>query len=181
MMGNRVPPFRWWHRAAALVRRMAVFALLWWALTEGDMTTWAYGVVVVPVAVATSLALAPYRGPRPGAGRLRRTWALVRLSGWFLRRSLQGGLDVARRALTLRPDLNPGYVRCSMRLPPGAGRVVVANLTNLMPGSLSVHLGTEELVVHVLDVDLPVPATVADLEERIALVAALPLAPPDRR
>ncbi|MGC0272407.1 Na+/H+ antiporter subunit E [Pseudactinotalea sp. Z1739] len=181
MMGNRVPPFRWWHRAASLVRRMAVFALLWWALTEGDMTTWAYGAVVVPIAVATSLALAPYRGPRPGAGRLRRTWALVRLTGWFLRRSLHGGLDVARRSLTPRPDLDPGYVRYPMRLPPGAGRVAVANLMNLMPGSLSVHLGSEELVVHVLDVDLPVPATVADLEERIALVAALPLAPPDRR
>lgn len=168
------------RRLISVLSRLVLFALLWWAITEGDMSTWSYAVVVVPAALATSYALLPYRYRPPGAGWARRTWALIRLCGWFLRRSLSGGVDVARRALAPRVDLAPGFVRCLMRLPPGGGRVAVADLMNLMPGSLSVQLdqdshGADALVLHVLDLELPIPATVAQLEEQIAVVAALPL------
>lgn len=179
---NRARGARMARRLVSVLSRLVLFALLWWAMTEGDPTTWAYAVVVVPAAVATSYALMPHRLRSAGAGRLRRAWAFVRLCGWFLRRSLSGGLDVARRALSRRVDLDPGYVRCPMRLPPGAGQVVVADLMNLMPGSLSVALDqdaqdVDALVLHVLDVSLPIPATVAELEEQVAVVAALPLRP----
>lgn len=162
---------------ASAVRRLVVFALLWWAVTEGDLTTWSYAVVVVPAAVATSMALVPSRGRPPagasrggarGPGWFARTWALVRLAGWFLRRSVAGGVDVARRALRVKVDLAPGYVHVPLRLPPGPGRIAVADLMNLMPGSLSVILTDDGLTLHVLDTSLPIPATVADLEERIA-------------
>ena len=167
---------RWWHLLASAARRLVVFFLLWWAISEGDLTMLAYAVVVVPVAVATSMVLVPRpTGHGAAPGWLRRGWALVLLTGWFLRRSVAGGVDVARRALGVRVDLDPGYVHCPMRLPPGAGRIAVADLMNLMPGSLSVILTDEGLTLHVLDTSLPIPATVADLEERVAQVGGLPL------
>ena len=158
-----------WAWPAAL-RRLAVFALLWWAITEGDPSTWLYAVLIVPVATATSMLLVPYRPAASGPGWGRRTWALVRLAAWFLRRSMAGGIDVSRRALRRHVDLTPGFVHCPLRLPFGAGRIAVADLMNLMPGSLSVILTEDGLTLHVLDTQMPIPQTVADLEERIARV-----------
>src|SRR5690625_103733 len=167
---------RWPGLLASVGLRLAVFALLWWAVTEGDASTWVYAVVVVPVVVAVSLVLLPRRSRAPRWWRSG--WALLRLAGWFLYRSVAGGVDVARRALTRRPDLDPGFVHCPMRLPQGAMRIAVADLMNLMPGSLSVVLDDKGLSLHVLDVSLPIPQVVADLEERIAAVAGARL--PDR-
>jgi multicomponent Na+:H+ antiporter subunit E len=150
------------------LERVLLMVVLWWVLTEGDPTTWTYAVALVPLATGTSLWLLP---PRPRLGPPhRRAWALAQLVAWFLGRSVAGGVDVARRALSRPVDLAPGLVEHRLSLPAGLPRVAVADLTSLMPGTLSVALEGDVLTVHVLDTDLPVTAQLEELEVRVARV-----------
>jgi len=71
--------------------RIALFSLLWWILTEGTINSWLVGAPMVVFAVLASEALLPAV-----------SWSvsgIVRFVPFFLWRSLNGGVDVARRAL----------------------------------------------------------------------------------
>lgn len=158
--------------AVALGGRLVSFAALWWAMVEGDASQLGYGVLAVPLASAASLWLVPPQS-RPGSPR-ERAAALASLFAWFVAQSLRGGVDVARRAVSRPLDLDSGYVEHRLRLPTGLARVAVADLMNLMPGSLCVAIDDDVLRLHVLDVSMPVLAQVAELERRIASVAGHP-------
>jgi multicomponent Na+:H+ antiporter subunit E len=155
-------------RLRALLPRSVAGVVLWWALTEGDRSTWSYAAVLVPLAVAVSLWLAPPAAPSPGLPR--RVVAALVLGVWFVGRSVAGGVDVARRVLRRRVDVDPGLVQHRLGLPPGWGRVVVADLTSLMPGTLSIRLEDDLLTVHVLDTGMPVAAQLRELERRVGAV-----------
>lgn len=161
----------------ALVRsallRLVVLGAVWWALVEGKTSTWVYAVVLVPVAVAVSLALSP---PRPARGRvLRRTWWAVTLLGWFLWRSLLGGLDVARRALRPRVDVDPGLVEVEWHEDDAVVHVLVAAASSLTPGTLSVEVDGPVLRLHVLDLAQDPRPDVLELERRISAVRGVEL------
>lgn len=168
---------RWVQTARALPGRLLAGAVLWWALSEGDGATAPYGLVAVPLAVAVSVALLPPR--RPAVPLHRRLPAVAGLAGWFLVRSVLGGVDVARRAVSRPVDLEPGLVEHRLSLPAGLARVLVADLTSLLPGTLSVELEGDLLVVHVLDEQQPVARQLVELERRVA--AAVVGTAPDLR
>lgn len=152
---------------AALVRA-ALLAVGWWALSEGDPSAAGYGAAVVPLVTAASFALAP--APRRPLRMLRRTPPALRLAVWFLRRAVHGGVDVALRALRTPVATDPVVLEHRLTLPPGAPRVLCANLSTLMPGALSVDLRGDVLVLHVLDRRMPARAQVDELQRRIAAV-----------
>lgn len=154
--------------AVAALARAALLAVGWWALAEGDAATAGYGAVVVPLVTAASFALVPASG-RP-LRPLRRTPPALRLAGWFLWRAVLGGVDVALRALRTPVDTDPVVLEHRLTLPPGAPRVLCANLCTLMPGALSVDLRGDVLVLHVLDRRMPARAQVDELQRRIAAV-----------
>jgi multicomponent Na+:H+ antiporter subunit E len=79
-----------------------------------------------------------------------------------------GASDVARRALSLRMRLAPGFHRYAMRLPQGAPRVFFANAVSLLPGTLSAEIEGADVVVHSLDLSLDTNAELAVLELRVA-------------
>jgi multicomponent Na+:H+ antiporter subunit E len=81
--------------------RTVVFALLWWILAAGAMSSWLIGAPVVLCAVLASGALLP--------GVSWSLSGLVRFVPFFLWRSLYGGVDVARRALHPRLPISPGF------------------------------------------------------------------------
>ena len=73
-----------------------------------------------------------------------------------------GGVDVARRALSVRLPLRPGFVVYPVRLPPGPARNVFGALTSALPGTLP--SGSDDrgaLIYHCLDVGQPVAAQLA--------------------
>ena len=158
--------------ALHLLLRGVLLAVGWWVLADGSLYQWPMGLVVVVLAVLTTWWLSPPTG-RPRVS-LRRVWAGVALTGWFLWRSVIGGVDVARRAVTREPDTDPEYVTYRFRLPPGYARVAVAYLNNLMPGSLSVHID-DSLQIHSIARELPTLEQVAALEKRVAAVAGIKL------
>jgi multicomponent Na+:H+ antiporter subunit E len=153
----------------ALVQRIAVFAALWWALAEGRAEAWLFGAPVIAAAAAASLVLqggAPWR-MRPLAG--------LRALGWFLRRSLAAGFDVALRAVRPRPGLAPGFVTVRPRLADPAARVLLADALSLVPGTLSVELREDGLELHVLDRAAPTERELRELEAHIAAALGLRL------
>ncbi len=148
--------------------RTVLFALLWWILTEGAMTSWLIGVPVVVFAVLASGVLLPGT-----------SWSLpgiLRFVPFFLWHSLRGGVDVAGRALHPRLPISPGLLKHRWRLPTGLPRVFMANTVSLLPGTLSAELSEEFLHVHVLDQSGAFESELTLIETRVARMFGLKLA-----
>jgi multicomponent Na+:H+ antiporter subunit E len=152
-----------------LTLRVAVFALLWWALTGGARDSWGIGLPLVLIAVAVSLGLSPARG-----GPLSVTGTL-RFLPFFLWHSLRGGVDVARRAFHPSLPIRPVLVEYRLRVPPGPGPVFMANVVSLLPGSLAAGLDGDRLLVHVLDRNGDFRRELSALERRVADLFGEPL------
>lgn len=153
----------------AVLWRGALFALLWWALTDGRPGSWGVGGVGVALATAASLTLLP-----PVETYVSRI-GLLRFLVFFAIQSLRGGAQVAWFALRPRLALKPGFHEVTLRLPEGIGRVLLANTLSLLPGSLSVELDGDRLCLHVLDETSPTDAEVRVAETRLAEMLGLKL------
>lgn len=150
---------------AALPSRLVVFGATWWILTDGatGWDAWVIGVPAIVTAAVMSAKLLPPTGW---------SWTgALRFAGFFLAESLRGGLDVARRALDPRLPIAPDIVRHELGLEPEFSRVAVANISSLLPGSLSIDVDEHELEIHALDTLHPSAARSAERTE--AMVAAL--------
>ena len=147
-----------------LARRFLPLALLWWAISGGG-SAWAWG---VPAILIAALAM-----PQSGASRLRplALLAFLPLALWL---ALRGGLQVA--ALACRPRLrlesrvidHPWHC-----LPEGPGRLLMASLVNLIPGTLTLRLTPAGLQVHVLQMRADTRLGLARLETRVAHLYAV--------
>lgn len=147
----------------AIAKRTALFAAIWVALTGAALDALAFGLPTVAAAVWLSLRLLP------PVGTLRLLAAFAMVPG-FLFGSLAGGLDVARRAFSLRPALQPGWVLHPTRLGSG-GRVALGGELSLMPGTLSAGCADGCLLVHVLDRGAGFEKGIAREEGRIRAIA----------
>jgi multicomponent Na+:H+ antiporter subunit E len=149
----------------AALTRATLFALLWWLLSEGRIDSWMIGVPAILLALIASLALLP-----PTVRRLS-IRGLFGFAGFFMYQSIRAGTQVATLALRPRLDLLPGQVRVPVRLPPGPARILLVDVLNLLPGTVTVALAEgaeDELLLHVLDTRQPVVAAVQATEARIA-------------
>jgi len=141
----------------------AVLCLLWFTLAgHEDLSSWIVGVPTVIAATWVHTRLSPRDGVR---------LSLIggtRLIPFFLRESLMGGIDVARRVVGPRLNVAPGFLDYRLGLTQPSARVFFIDLVSLLPGTLSADVRGETLRIHALDhgVD-PVPDLVR-LEERVA-------------
>lgn len=153
----------------AYIWRAGLLAALWWVLAEGRIESWGIGLFSIMLALAASVILLP-----PG----RIPLSLKGLAGFwvfFVRQSLQGGVQVAVMAMRPRLDLQPCMLELTLRLPVGIGRVFLVGTLNLLPGTLSVGLTSDCLRLHVLDERRSAEAGVRDLELKIARMLGLKL------
>ena len=156
----------------AILWRSALFALLWWALTDGRADSWGVGAVSILAAVILSLRLLP---PVPTyVSRI----GLLRFVIFFVDQSLRGGIQVAWFALRPRLALRPGIHEILLRMPEGMGRVLLTNTLSLLPGTLSVGLEGNRLCLHVLDEQAQAEAEVRRAEIRVAHMLGLQLEQP---
>jgi len=156
---------------ASLPARAAIPALFWWALTGGEPASWWIGLPAVLLAASVSAALAT---PLPSLPFL---CGIFRFLPCFLLLSLRGGIDVSRRALSPALPLAPSCVAYPLRLPGDAAAVFFADCISLLPGTLSVELAPDRLLVHILDHRKPVLRDLAELEKRVARLFGLALTP----
>ncbi|WP_261623381.1 Na+/H+ antiporter subunit E [Nesterenkonia marinintestina] len=120
----------------SLILRLVIFGALWVLLSGADAYYLGYGAVSVAAAAGLSLALTPPRyAARPRTWG-RRSAAGIRLAGWFLIKSVHGGVDVAVRAVRPRLDVAPEVVTAPLELPRGGGRQLALLMMNLMPGTM---------------------------------------------
>lgn len=147
-------------RGPGLLVRGALYALLWWVLTDGAAASWWIGAPAVVLALLASLFLLP---PVSFAG-----YQALRFVPFFLVRSLLGGVDVARRAFQPRTAIAPDLVAYPLGLPAGFPRVFFLNMVSLLPGTLGAELEDDVLHVHVLDRRSAFEAELAALENRVA-------------
>jgi multicomponent Na+:H+ antiporter subunit E len=148
-------------RTAAL-RASGFFALWLVLMPSAKPADLVVGLVATAAATWASLALLP-----AAAGQLR-PGALLLYLPRFLWQSVRAGFDIARRALDPRLPLNPGFVTCPTRLPPGRARNEFASITSLMPGSVPADDGPGMIVYHCLDIAQPVASQMASEERALA-------------
>lgn len=127
----------------AFIHRLLFMSAVWVVLSGGDAKGLGVGAFAVPAATWLSLRLLPRR-------QHLILWRVARHFPAFVSGSLLGGLDVARRALSPRMSLSPGWVEVPVRLHDG-GRVAMGAELSLMPGTLAAGVRGERLLVHLLD------------------------------
>tara|TARA_R110001592_G_scaffold116143_1_gene317205 strand:- start:9898 stop:10452 length:555 start_codon:yes stop_codon:yes gene_type:complete len=147
--------------------RAVVFALLWWILTQGNMESWLVGTPVVMLATLVSMALLP-----PFCWSLS---GIVRFLPFFLWHSLRGGVDVGWRAFHPNVPINPALIDYPLCLPPGIVRVFMANIVNLLPGTLCAELNGNCLKVHALDTSKDVLLELMAVEQVVARIFSISL------
>ncbi len=140
--------------------RAMLFSLIWLILVDANWDSWLFAVPVVLISTYVSILLLPSFSIS--------IIGLIRFIPYFLWHSLRGGLDVAIRVFQIKLQISPAIVSYQWRLPPGISRVFMANVTSLLPGTLSVELEDELLYVHVLDESIDYFTDMQELEERIA-------------
>jgi multicomponent Na+:H+ antiporter subunit E len=147
----------------AIAWRSAAFLGLWLVLAGADPAGLLFGLPAAALATQASLRLLP------PSGRTIRPWPALRLGFGVLRASGAAGLDIALRALHPRLPLSPGMVAVPLGLPPGPARDGFRLIASLQPGALPAGLdGKGRLVVHTLDIGLPVLRETRDAEALFA-------------
>jgi multicomponent Na+:H+ antiporter subunit E len=160
-----------WRRRTAVVRRVPVFAFLWWILAGGSPASWLLGLPVVLAAAILSVAVSPASSWRISVR------GLALFLPYFVWRSMVGSVDVAWRALHPGLPISPALARFPLRLDAHSpARVFFADVVSLLPGTLSADLQGGTLLVHVLSATVPEAIEeLRRLEARAAAVFGLTL------
>lgn len=146
---------------------IAVRALLYFALwlvidQSAKPANLVFGLLATAAATWASLKLLP-----PEQGRVRLGRLLQRLPR-FLWQSLLAGVDVARRAFSPGPRLQPGFVDYPVGLPRGLARNTFGAISSLLPGSVPTAESTTHIEYHALDTAQPVVEQLAAEEQAYA-------------
>lgn len=148
--------------------RAGMFFALWIVLDQSAKPgNLAVGVLAALGATWVSMRLLPAT-----SGRIR-ALRLVALLPRFLWQSLLAGIDVARRALAPRLQLQTGFVEYPVGLPRGAARNAFGLVSSLLPGSLPTGEDEAAIEYHALDTAQPVLEQLAT-EERVLAHALEP-------
>ncbi len=148
-------------RAALLLRAVGFFALWMLLMQSFKVADLLIGLLATVAATWTSLHMLP---PDSGSIRFHRLLLLLPHLFW---QSIIAGVDVARRALSPQPRLNPGFVDCPLSFPPGLARNTFASITSLLPGTVACGDLANGLTYHCLDVTDPVIDQLHEEESRL--------------
>jgi multicomponent Na+:H+ antiporter subunit E len=150
------------HSWRSVLFRFTVFAVLWWVLAEGNLYREWFALLVVLAATVVSLF-----AWKPGGGFF--PWrALLGFLPYFLWHSVVAGIDVARRALAPRLDLDPALYTFTLRLHGSAARAFFAWLVSLFPGTAGIGLSDHSLEIHLLDRSFLSERALHALEDKVA-------------
>ncbi len=152
-----------------ILARTAILALLWWIIAQGQVGSWLIGLPAVVLAAVASVYLGGTDLPRVSLAGLPGFVAL------FLRESVRGGFDVARRTLAPRLRIRPGFKNYRVRLNEPLARVLLINCISLLPGTLAARLDGDQVELHLLDAGEDPKPDLIRLEQAISRLFGLPL------
>jgi multicomponent Na+:H+ antiporter subunit E len=128
-----------------------VLALLW-ILLVNPLTVQE---LIVGGAIALLVVLLPLPGSsvygeiKLGIKRIAYLFAYLFVFIWAV---IKSNFDVAYRVISPKLPINPGLVRIKTKLKSKIGRTVLANSITLTPGTITVDLQGDELLIHWIDV-----------------------------
>lgn len=154
---------------AGVATRMAVLAGLWWLIAQGQPEAWLVGLPAVGFATFASMRLGNAARPQLAIGRLPGFAVL------FLRESVLGGIDVARRTLAPTLRIKPGFRTYHLQLRDPRARVLLVNCISLLPGTLAADCQGDRVELHLLDANENPDPQIRRLERAIAGLYRLPL------
>jgi len=167
MMYKQIAAYKTATIGFSIVSRLSIFLLIWWILTNGVTSSWWFGVPAVLLALITSLVLMP---------PMHLVWfECIKFIPFFIKNSFVGGIDVAWRAFHPRLPITPALIEFPMRLPAGLSQVFMANIVNLLPGTLSASLDRNIMKVHVLDSENDFMTELDQVEQSVARVFGISL------
>ncbi|OQW95156.1 MAG: hypothetical protein BWK79_03430 [Beggiatoa sp. IS2] len=138
----------WWDYIFPIIRQIIFLSLLWWIITQGNQNSWNIGIVVIGLAVISSVLLRPK--------------VIVRLSlvnslifwGFILWKIVLSGVEVSYRVLHPQLPIAPIWLDYPLHVPAdSAAGWLFTQVASLMPSTVSVQLGTQYLRVHILAAD----------------------------
>jgi multicomponent Na+:H+ antiporter subunit E len=136
-----------------LSHRLFAFGItvLLWLLLAGDLHLQEWIAAALVGVMVTAVA-----GPRLGLYLgLRFSVAapvhLLRYLAHFAAALVRANLDMARRVLTPRLPIRPGVVAVQTRLQSPLGKLLLANSITLTPGTLTVDVQGDRILVHWID------------------------------
>jgi multicomponent Na+:H+ antiporter subunit E len=125
--------------------------VLLWLLLAGSLSG-----EEVAAAIAAGIIVTLVAAPRLGIFTgVRLTpaapWHLLRYLAHFFAALVRANLDVARRVLTPSLPIRPAVVEVRTGLGSSLGRLLLANSITLTPGTLSVDMQDDRILVHWID------------------------------
>ncbi len=93
----------------------------------------------------------------------------------FIKELIKANLDVAKRVVSPSLPINPGIVKVKTKLKSRTGRLLLANLITLTPGTLSLDIKDEFLYIHWInvtsdDIDMATKEIVENFEKRLEVI-----------
>ena len=152
-----------------IVTTTAILAGLWWIIVQGRADAWLIGLPAVALASWASIRLGGNELPGLSFG------GLVAFITLFLRESVRGGIDVARRTLGPGLRIEPGFHRYRMHISHPAARVLLINCIGLLPGTLAADLDGDHADLHLLDTSVNPDPQLLQLEQAVARLFGLTL------
>ena len=152
-----------------IVTTTAILAGLWWIIVQGRADAWLIGLPAVALASWASIRLGGNQLPGLSPG------GMVAFITLFLRESVRGGIDVARRTLGPALRIEPGFHRYRLHISHPAARVLLINCTGLLPGTLAADLDGDHVELHLLDTGVNPDLQLQQLEQAVARLFGLTL------
>ena len=140
--------------------RLVAFTLLWTIVSAADFDEPLMVAAIVILATITSLYVLPR-----GSWRLRPAGCLAFVP-WFLRHAIIGGWDVAKRAFQPSMPLQPAVLEFKTDTT-DSQKALFAWSISLLPGTATLSVKEDGLIVHVLDQSLDNWKNLRELEEKI--------------
>ncbi|MCH9670355.1 MAG: Na+/H+ antiporter subunit E [Gammaproteobacteria bacterium] len=155
------------HRYLILAITLSVL----WVALSGYFTNLLLGFGVVSVALVIWIAhrmdaVEPATGGRGSLSGLR----LVPYLAWLLKEIVVSNLDVAKVILNPRLPISPTTIRLRSTQRSLAGQVLYANSITLTPGTVSMNVQTDEIVVHSLTKSSALALRDGDMDARVTAV-----------
>lgn len=127
---------------------------VFWLLLSGYFTSpllLTFGAVSVAFTLYLSLRIDRHDGARV---QLRLDPPIIRYWGWLLVEIVKASIDVSKLILAPKLALSPRMVRVKATQPTDTGVVIYANSITLTPGTVTVDIDGDELLVHAITQDM---------------------------
>lgn len=145
----------------AFMFRLVLYTLLWWGLSEGRLPNVLPALCFIVLTTGVSFYCIP-----PGRWSIRPT-ELPGFLLFFFVQTFLAGMDVARRAFHPQLPLAPDVIAYSLQLHRQSAKIFFVWTVSLLPGTASVSLEENQLLIHVLDKQQAHQEKLQGIEKRI--------------